>query len=34
MGHRVKGKELVKDGVADLVSNFVGVSFGHALGRE
>ena len=31
---RVKGKELVQDGVADLVSNFVGVSFGHALRRE
>ena len=34
MGMWIKGKELVKDGIADLVSYFVRVPFGHTLGRE
>jgi hypothetical protein len=34
MGLGVKGEELVKNGVADLVSDFVGVPFRHALRRE
>ena len=31
MGIRVKGKELVQNGVTDLVSDFVGVTLRHAL---
>jgi hypothetical protein len=34
MGIGVKRQELVQNGVTDLVGDFVGMTFRHALGRE